>query len=77
MNARTTGTVKTMTTNEIIQDLRDKAGVEGKTTLGNLLEQAADRLEELDERVAIMLEGNNIGEISVITAHGMYISIKR
>ena len=77
MNARTTGTVQTMTTNEIIQDLRDKAGVEGKTTLGNLLEQAADRLEELDERVAIMLEGNNIGEISVITAHGMYISIKK
>lgn len=60
MNARTTGTLKTMTTNEIIQDLRDKAGVEGKTTLGNLLEQAADRLEELDERVAIMMEGKNL-----------------
>lgn len=60
MNERTTGTVKTMTTNEIIQDLRDKAGVEGKTTLGNLLEQAADRLEELDERVTIMMEGNRV-----------------
>lgn len=60
MNARTTGTVKTMTTDEIIQELRDKAGVEGKTTLGNLLEQAADRLEELDERLAIILEGSNV-----------------
>ena len=59
MNARTTGTVKTMTTDEIIRELRAKAGVEGKTTLGNLLEQAADRLEELDERLAIVIEGNN------------------
>lgn len=48
-----------MTTDEIIRDLRDKAEVEGKTSLGNLLNLAADRLEELDERVAIMLEGNN------------------
>ncbi|MBR6861381.1 MAG: hypothetical protein IKM73_08685 [Acidaminococcaceae bacterium] len=47
-----------MTTDEIIRELRAKAGVEGKSTLGSLLEQAADRLEELDERVAIMMEGN-------------------
>ncbi len=49
-----------MTTDEIIRELRAKAGVEGKSTLGNLLEQAADRLEELDERVAIMMEGNRV-----------------
>ena len=49
-----------MTTDELIRDLRDKAEVEGKTSLGNLLNQAADRLEELDERVEIMMEGNNI-----------------
>ena len=61
-NARTTGTVKTMTTDELIRNLRDKAEVEGKTSLGNLLNLAADRLEELDERVAIMMEGNNIEE---------------
>ena len=59
MNGRMTGTVKTMTTDEIIRELRAKAGVEGKSTLAGLLHQAADRLEELDERVAIMMEGNN------------------
>lgn len=60
MNGRTTGTVKAMTTNEIIRELRAKAGVEGKSTLAGLLHQAADRLEELDERVAIMMEGNRV-----------------
>lgn len=60
MNGRTTGTVKTMTTDEIIRELRAKAGVEGKSTLAGLLHQAADRLEELDERVAIMMEGNRM-----------------
>lgn len=60
MNGRTTGTVKTMTTDEIIRELRAKAGVEGKSTLAGLLHQAADRLEELDERVAIMMEGNRV-----------------
>lgn len=49
-----------MTTDEIIRELRAKAGMEGKSTLGNLLEQAADRLEELDELVAIMMEGNRV-----------------
>ena len=52
--------VKTMTTDEIIRELRAKAGVEGKSTLAGLLHQAADRLEELDERVAIMMEGNRV-----------------
>lgn len=60
MNGRTTGTVKAMTTDEIIRELRAKAGVEGKSTLAGLLNQAADRLEELDERVAIMMEGNRV-----------------
>lgn len=60
MNGRMTGTVKTMTTDEIIRELRAKAGVEGKSTLAGLLHQAADRLEELDERVAIMMEGNRV-----------------
>ena len=60
MNGRTTGTVKAMTTDEIIRELRAKAGVEGKSTLAGLLHQAADRLEELDERVAIMMEGNRV-----------------
>lgn len=50
-----------MTTDEIIRELRAKAGVEGKSTLAGLLHQAADRLEELDERVAIMMEGNRVG----------------
>lgn len=49
-----------MTTDEIIRELRAKAGVEGKSTLAGLLHQAADRLEELDERVAIMMEGNRV-----------------
>ena len=60
MNGCMTGTVKTMTTDEIIRELRAKAGVEGKSTLAGLLHQAADRLEELDERVAIMMEGNRV-----------------
>ncbi len=49
-----------MTTDEIIRELRAKAAVEDKTSLGNLLSLAADRLEELDERVAIMMEGNRV-----------------
>lgn len=66
-----------MTTDQIIRQLRDKAGVEGTSALAVLLSQAADRLEELDERLAIMLEGNNIEEISVVTTDGKYVSIKR
>ncbi len=66
-----------MTTDQIIQQLREKAGVEGTSALAVLLSQAADRLEELDERLAIMLEGNNIEEISVVTTDGKYVSIKR
>ena len=43
-----------MTTNEIVRQLRNGLRV-GITS--DLIEQAADRLEELDERVAIMEEG--------------------
>ena len=47
-----------MTTDEIIRKLRYRA--EGETSTEEtkqLLNEAADRLEELDERVAIMEEG--------------------
>ena len=43
-----------MTTDEIVRQLRNGLRV-GITS--DLIEQAADRLEELDERVAIMEEG--------------------
>lgn len=43
-----------MDTKELIMELRDWAEVQGAGTLANILNEAADRLEELDERVAIM-----------------------
>ena len=50
-----------MTTDELIKALRDRANTFGsimRDTLDrDLLNTAADRLEELDERVAIMEEG--------------------
>lgn len=52
-----------MDTNAIITELRDWAEVQGAGTLANTLNEAADRLEELDERVAIMSEPH--GWISV------------
>lgn len=42
-----------MTTDELIKALRENAG------RWKLLDEAADRLEELDERVAIMEEGKD------------------
>lgn len=45
-----------MTTDELIRALRELALNVNKP----LLTEAADRLEELDERVAIMEEGNKI-----------------
>ena len=45
-----------MTTLELIQDLREWAEVDGKGSLTHVFTQAADRLEALDERVAIMDE---------------------
>lgn len=43
-----------ITEEDIIQELRDLAGVEGPGGYKRLLEAAADRIEELSERVAIM-----------------------
>lgn len=43
-----------MTTDELIRALRENAD------RWELLAEAADRLEELDERIAIMEEGNKI-----------------
>ena len=45
-----------LSTNDLITELRDQAGVLSPGTERNLLEEAADRLEELDEWVAIMSE---------------------
>ena len=51
-----------MTTDELIRALRGwgEAFANKVDKLHFLLMQAADRLEELDERVAIMEEGNKI-----------------
>ena len=43
-----------MDTNEIITELRDWAIVQGPGSLAEILNEAADKIEELDERVAIM-----------------------
>ena len=45
-----------MPTNELITELRDWATVEGAGTLSAILNEAADRIEALDERVSIMSE---------------------
>ena len=47
-----------MTTDALIRELRTNADFKKGTAFANLLQLAADRLEELDERVAIMEEGN-------------------
>lgn len=48
-----------MNINDLINTLREWAETQGpKTTLGGLLDEAADTIEALDERVAIMEEGN-------------------
>ena len=43
-----------MTTGELIGELRGCAEVQGAGSLKNVLLEAADQLEELDERVAIV-----------------------
>lgn len=48
-----------MKTDEIIRELRQTA-TNASPGLHRLLCAAAERLEELDERVAIMMEGNQI-----------------
>ena len=52
-----------MDTNEIITELRDWAIVQGPGSLAEILNVAADKIEELDERVTIMSEPH--GWISV------------
>lgn len=51
-----------MTTDELIQALREYANAEEMplVLVRDAMAEAADRLEELDERVAIMMEGNKI-----------------
>lgn len=50
-----------MTTNELICELRDWADVQGPGSLADVLNEAADKIESLDERVAIMSEGRDDG----------------
>lgn len=47
-----------MTTDELIRALRAWAGQMAMPGRRKLVQEAADRLEELDERVAIMSEAN-------------------
>lgn len=46
-----------MDTKDLITELRDWADVEGAGTLSAVLNEAADKIEEMDERIAIMEEG--------------------
>ena len=50
-----------MTTSELINDLRDWAEVQGPGSLAAILNEAADRLEEIDERLAIV--GENLDDV--------------
>lgn len=49
-----------MKTDELIRALRDWAAKMAMPGRRSLVNEAADRLEELDERVAIMEEGNQV-----------------
>lgn len=49
-----------MTTDELIRALRDWADGMAMPGRRQLVNEAADRLEELEERIAIMEEGNQI-----------------
>lgn len=51
-----------MTTDELIKALREYANADEMplVLVRNAMAEAADRLEYLDERVAIMMEGNKI-----------------
>ena len=46
----------------LIIKLREKALVEGKGSLASLLNEAADRLEEMDERLSILEENMEAAE---------------
>jgi SepF-like predicted cell division protein (DUF552 family) len=45
-----------MDNNTLIAELRDWAEVQGAGSLGNILNLAADRIEEMDERISIVSE---------------------
>ena len=49
-----------MTTMELIAELRDQAEVTEPGTLYHLLQMAADRLEEQDERISIVNECKDV-----------------
>lgn len=48
-----------METVDLVNELLDWAEVEGPGSLKAILEEAAERLTEQDERIAIMMEGKN------------------
>jgi len=52
---------KTISTIDLVNELRDWAEVEGPGSLKTLLDLAADRLEEIDERLAIV--GENLDDV--------------
>ena len=49
-----------MDRNDLINELRAAAEVEGPGTMCHLLNEAADEIEALDERVAIMAESRDV-----------------
>lgn len=53
-----------MDNNTLISELRDWADVQGAGSLGNILNLAADRIEELDERAAIISECIDLTEVT-------------
>lgn len=54
-----------MTNTELVIELRDQAEVEGPGTLNWLLNLAADKIEEMDERIDIMtVEGKRDENLS-------------
>ena len=59
-----------MRTDEIISELRKKAKVFQGEPMWLLLKEAADRLEALDERVAILEEGRGDMDITSSVACG-------
>ena len=46
--------MRIVTNGELIMELRDQAGVLEAGTLRNLIDLAADKIEELDERIDVM-----------------------
>lgn len=50
-----------MDNTELINELRDWAEVQGAGSLANVLNEAADRIEQLDERLSII--GENLDAV--------------